>query len=150
MLTRASKIYCLTRQKGGHVVPSRRSVAETPPDLPPEKAHKLLKSQLSKLQDFKGRSYQEAEALESEWYQLTAKLVMRSFGSGSPNYSNFRRASSAGQYVMQIGEYVDHRRNQSNFEARTQAYGSALNRCISELEADFPDPVANVGYEPDA
>lgn len=128
--------------------PRRTQPPETPPDLPPEKAHSILKSQLGKLQDLKSRDYQTAEAAESEWFQLTAKLVMRSFGSGSPNYSAFRSGGSAGSYVMQIGNYVDHRRNQSNFEARIQAYESALKSCISELELDLPETGIKGVYEP--
>ncbi|MGA7920069.1 MAG: hypothetical protein WCA38_10380 [Candidatus Acidiferrales bacterium] len=69
-------------------LPSKRSQpSETPPDLPPQKAHSVLAAQLEKLQAFKTQGYQQAEAAENEWFQLTAKLVMRSFGSGSPNYS---------------------------------------------------------------
>ena len=70
----------------------RNQPSEVPADLPPVKAHSVLKAQLSKLQELKGRNYQEAEAAEQEWFNLTEKLVLRSFGSGSRNYSNFRGA----------------------------------------------------------
>jgi hypothetical protein len=122
---------------------------EKPPDLPPEKAYSVLKAQLDKLQEFQGKDYREAEAEEKEWYALTAKLVMRSFGSDSPNYSNFRMASSAGEYYMVPGGYgADHGLNQRNFGARTQSYESSLRSCISELELDLPDTGIKGVYEP--
>jgi hypothetical protein len=119
------------------VPPRRTQPPETPPDLPPQKAYEVLKAQLAKLQELKGRDYRTVGGDESEWFQLTAKLVMRSFGSGSPNYTAFRRASSAGSYSMVIGNYVDHGQNQSNFEIRVQAYESSLKSCIAELELDL-------------
>ncbi len=128
--------------------PKRTQPPETPPDLLPERAYEVLKAQLAKLQEMKGRDYRTVDATENELFQLTAKLVMRSFGSGSPNYTAFRRASSAGSYVMQIGDYVDHGRNQHNFEARLQAYESSLKSCISELELDLPDTGIKGVYEP--
>jgi hypothetical protein len=130
-------------------VPPRRSQpAETSPDLPPEKAYSVLKAQLAKLQELKGRDYRTAGAAEDELVQLTAKLVMLSFGSGSPNYTAFRMAGSAGSYFMQMGDYVDHAQDQRNFEARLQAYESALKSCISELELFLPDTGIKGVYEP--
>jgi hypothetical protein len=128
--------------------PRRTQPAETPPDLPPAKAYEVLKTQLAKLQELKGRDYRTADAAEDEFFQLTAKLVMRSFGSGSPNYTAFRRGSSAGSHVMRMDGYVDHGQNQRNFEARLQAYESALKSCISELELDLPDTGIKGVYEP--
>jgi len=49
---------------------------------------------------------------------------------------------------MQMGDYVDHGRNQRNFEARLQAYESALKSCIAELELDLPDDGIKGVYEP--
>ena len=136
--------------KGELAVPPRRTQPEdTPADLPPEKAYSVLKAQLAKLQDLKGRNYQEVEATEDEWYNLTSKLVMRSFGSGSPNYSNFMHGRSAGEhYITPFGDGIDHRLNQRNFEARQQAYEAALRSCISELELDLPDTGIKGVYEP--
>jgi hypothetical protein len=129
-------------------MPYRSQPAERPPDLPPQKAYEVLKAQLAKLQELKGRDYRTAGAVEDELFQLTAKLVMRSFGSGSPNYTAFRRGSSAGSYVMRMDGYVDHAQDQRNFEARLQAYESALKSCISELELDLPDAGIKGVYEP--
>jgi hypothetical protein len=131
-------------------VPPRRPAqpAGTPPDLPPEKAYSVLKVQLEKLQAFKNQDYRQGEAAEKEWYALTSKLVMRSFGSPSPNYSTFRMASSAGQYFMRTDDYEDHGLNQRNFLARAQAYESALRSCIAELDLDLPDTGLKGVYEP--
>jgi len=49
--------------------PRRPQPAETPPDFSPEKAHSVLKTQLVKLQELKGRGYQTVDAAESEWFQ---------------------------------------------------------------------------------
>jgi hypothetical protein len=119
-------------------LPAKRTQPpETPPDFSPDRAYEVLKAQLAKVQELKGRDCRTGEAAESELYQLTSKLVMRSFGSGSSNYRAFCLGRSAGTYVMQMGNYVDHARNQSNFEARLQAYESSLKSCIAELELDL-------------
>src|SRR5271155_3265218 len=113
--------YSRTVSRRNKLPPRRGQPAETPLDLPPEKAHSILGTQLTKLQELKGRNYQEAEALEDEWFNLTAKMVLRSFGSGSPNYSNFRSGRSAGEHSMiPYGAGVPHALYQSNFEARQQ------------------------------
>jgi hypothetical protein len=130
------------------VATKRKAPEATPPDLPPEKAYSVLKGQLEKLQAFKNQDYRQAEAEEKEWYALTSKLVIRSFGSSSPNDSTFRRASSAGEYFMRMDDYEDHGLNQRNFLARAQAYESALRSCISELEIDLPDTGVKGVYEP--
>ena len=131
-------------------MPSRRSQpAETPLDLPPEKAHAVLKAQLEKLQELKVLKYQDADAAEDEWYNLTSKLVQRSFGSGSTNYSNFRTGRSAGHYYIRpFGGGENHSLNQENFQARCQAYEASLRSCISELELDLPDSGIKGVYEP--
>ena len=134
-------------------MPSRRPPApQTVPDLPPEKAHYLLSAQMEKLQAFKGQSYQQAQAAEEEWYHFTAKLVMRSFGSDSPNYKNFTYARSAGEHRMVVDFHgyggVDHGLNQRNFLARLQAYQTALRSTLAELEIDLPDVGVKGVYEP--
>lgn len=129
--------------------PRRTQPAETLSDLLPEKAYTVLKTQLAKLQELKGRNYRDAEATEDEWFNLTAKLVLRSFGSGSTNYSNFRSGRSAGEhYMVPFDVGVPHALYQQNFEARQQAYESALRSCISELELDLPDIGIKGVYEP--
>lgn len=130
-------------------LPARRSQpAEIPPDLPPEKAHSVLSTQLKRMEDLKGRNYQEAKAAEEEWFQLTEKLIIRSFGSASTNYRNFSFAVSAGEhYMVPYDAGIPHAQNQRNFEARLQAYEAALKSCLSELEVDLIDTGVKGVYE---
>ena len=132
--------------------PKRTQPQETAPDLPPEKAYSVLSAQLEKLQIFKGQDYQKAKAAEDEWYHLTEKLVMRAFGSASPNYRNFRNARIAGEptAVIAFGDHegVDHELYQRNFQARLQAYEGALKSSLAELELDLPDAEIKGVYEP--
>jgi hypothetical protein len=128
----------------------RTQPSVSPPDLPPEKAHPLLKGQLATLQELKGQTYREARATEDEWFNLTERLVLRSFGSGSTNYSRFRAARSAGERFLSAftDEARDNLMNQRNFEARLQAYEPVLKSSITELELDLPDKEINGVYEP--
>ncbi len=130
-------------------MPTRRTQPTgTPPDLPAEKAYAVLNVQLEKLQLLKGRNYEDAEAAENEWFQLTEKLVLRSFGSESRNYSNFRRGRIAGQHFAVLDGEVHHARYQRNFEARQKAYEASLRSCIAELELYLPDAGIKGAYEP--
>jgi hypothetical protein len=127
----------------------RTQQSETRPDFLPEKAYSILKTQLAKLPALKGRNYEDAKSAEDEWFQLTEKFVLRSFGSESRNYSNFRRGRSAGEHFARgYGDPVPHARYQRNFEARQQAYEVALRSCIAELELDLPDTGIKGVYEP--
>jgi hypothetical protein len=133
------------------VPPKRTQPQGTPPDFSPEKAYSVLSAQLGKLQAFKGQGYQEADAAEDEWYYLTEKLVIRVFGSGSPNHTNFRRGRSAGQYIRPAyGEHpgADQRLNERNLLERLQAYEKALKSSLAELELDLPDTEIKGVYEP--
>jgi hypothetical protein len=130
----------------------RSQSQEIPPNLSPEKAYSVLSTQLDKLQAIKSQNYQQAEAAETEWFQLTEKLVLRSFGSASSNYRHFCRARSAGQYFIRpaFGDYggEDHTLNQNNFEARTAAYENVLKSSIAELTIDLPEAEIQGVYEP--
>lgn len=129
----------------------RRSpqAAGKPADLAAERAYPLLKQQLSKLQELKGRNYLEVEAAEEEWRQFTETLVLRAFGSESRNYLNFRVAQDAGEHFMvPYDGGIPHQLNQSNYEARMTAYETALRSCISALELDLPDAGIKGVYEP--
>jgi hypothetical protein len=132
------------------MTPSRKSLNQpTPPDLPPEKAFSVLSTQLQSLQELKGLRYDEAEAKEREWTQLTAKLIMRAFGSDSPNKSNFSQALHTGDYyVIPYGGQENPALNQRNYEARIQAYEGVLNSCLAELKIDVPDPEVQAVLEP--
>jgi hypothetical protein len=129
--------------------PRRAQPQETEPDISPERARSILSAQLEKLQAFKTQNYQAAEAGEEEFYQLTQKLVMRSFGSESSNYRNFSHARSAGSYQrIPYGGGVNHRLNQSNFLARITAYENALKSSLAELTLDLPEDDIKGVYQP--
>jgi hypothetical protein len=127
------------------VSPKASQPQETAPDLSPEKAYSVLSAQLEKLQILRGQDYRQAKAAEDEWYHLTEKLVMRSFGRASPNYRNFVNARSAGEHYMRtdfnFGGYagIDHGLNQRNLLARLQGYEDALKSSLAELKIDLPD-----------
>jgi hypothetical protein len=120
------------------LAPRRTQPEGTPRDLSTEKAHAALSTQLEGLQLLRGRNYREANPAEHEWFQLTEKLVARSFGSGSMNYENFSQARSAGFHsVARFGSGIPHARNQNNYEARLKAYEAALRSCLAELQLDY-------------
>jgi hypothetical protein len=137
------------------MAPRRQQPQEMQPDLPPEKAYSVLSAQLVKLQTLKTLNYQEGRPAEEEWFQLTEKIVMRSFGSGSTNYRNFAAAVSAGDYyfVPAVDIYgrsggVDHAHNQKNYETRLAAYENALKSSLAELKLDLPEDEIKGVYEP--
>jgi hypothetical protein len=136
-------------------LPAKRNEPEqTPADLPPDKAHSVLSSQLAKLQQLKGQKYLEARADEKAWYQLTEKFVSRSFGSDSENVSNFRFCWYATQPQEQqrqsreFGQSVDYNRDQRNFEARLRAFEDVLKNCLEELQLNMPTAEIKGAYEP--
>jgi hypothetical protein len=74
---------------------------------------------------------------------------MRAFGSDSPNQANFSHALSTGNYyVTPFGGGEDYELNQSNYEARIQAYEGVLNSCLAELKIDLPQPEIKGVFEP--
>jgi hypothetical protein len=132
-------------------MPPRRPIPQEPaPDIPTERAYELLSRQLEKLKSFSGLPYQQAEPIEGEWFQLSEKLMARSFGKDSSNYRNFSHAHSAGHYQRRaygaVG--VDHRLHQSNLVARCKAYETALNSTLAELRLDMPEDEIKGTYEP--
>jgi hypothetical protein len=131
------------------MTPKKSLPQPMPADLPPEKAFSVLSTQLNSLRELKGLRSSEGEVREREWTQLTAKLIMRAFGSDSPNKTNFSRALSAGEYyVIPYGGQENPALNQSNYEARIQAYEGVLNSCLAELKIDMPDPEIQAVFEP--
>jgi hypothetical protein len=133
--------------------PKRPQAQQIPPDLSFEKAFAHLSQQIEKLQTFRNKNYQDAQAEEEEWFQLTHKLIQRAFGSGSPNAQNFGRATSAGEHRMVVDGWgghagIDHAQNQRNFVARTIAYENALKSSLAELKLDLPEPEIKGVYEP--
>ena len=137
------------KRRNLEVTPRRTQPQPTQPDLTPERAYSALSTQLESLQQLKGLQHSEGKSKESEWTQLTGKLIIRAFGSDSPNRSNFSHALSAGEYYIRPFDYgEDDGLNQSNYEARVQAYEGVLNSCLAELKLDLPQPEIQGVFEP--
>lgn len=135
--------------------PRRSQPLQLGPDLPPEKAYAALSEQLNALKHFQGAPCEKAKAAEDEWYVLTEKLILRSFGSGSTNLAHFRHCKSVGppQTLALDYGFGGQRRNppdvsQPRFEARLQCYESVLKSCIAELKIDLPEQEIKGVYEP--
>ena len=79
---------------------ARSKVQPKGPDWPPEQTLRLLRQQLEKLREFKGRNYQEVENEEEVWTQTTQGALIRGFGEGSHNVNNYYGARSAGIHNM--------------------------------------------------
>jgi hypothetical protein len=100
---------------------------------------------LQALQDLKTRKYDEAKPAEDEWEQLTHKIIIRAFGSNSPNVGNFLRARWAGHHqIVPYGHGVPQARLQNNYDLRVQAYETVLRSCLAELKLDLPE-IGNAG-----
>lgn len=139
--------------RGQITLPPRRSQPpEIGPDLPPKKAYAALAAQLEALKRFEGSRHADVEAAEDEWYILTEKLILRSFGSGSTNLSHFRSCKYVGPEQVMVadfwggGEAQD--LSQPRLEARLQCYEGVLRSCIAELKIDFPEEEIKGVYEP--
>jgi hypothetical protein len=126
---------------------------ETRPDLPAERAYPALTQQLSVLKEFQGTEYRQAKAGLDQWYVLTEKLILRSFGSESTNLRHFRNCRSAGQQQVMVTEFYGrseepHDLYQQNFEARLECFRGILNSCLAELKMDIPESEIKGVYEP--
>jgi hypothetical protein len=131
------------------LTPRKVQPQPTAPDLSAERAYAALSKQFESLQEMKQLSYSDAEAKENEWSQFTAKLIMRAFGSDSPNRSHFSGAISAGEhYIVPFGYGIDPGLYQRNYEARIQAYEAVLNSCLAELRLDLPEPEIQGVFDP--
>jgi hypothetical protein len=113
------------------------------PDLPIEKALALLRTQLDRLQAFKGKTLREVEAEEGKWCDRTGNIVARTFGDPSRHLEQFYSSLHAGVHNM-MG--ISPAQQQRNLEERVQGFDSFLTNCIEELELDLPSDLKGV-YE---
>ena len=114
---------------------AKRSEKKNEPDYPPEKAIGLLRTQLNRLQEFKGKHFRDVEHEESKWTDRTENIVSRSFGDPSRQLSRFHSALHAGiQTMMGISDS----QKQKNFEQRFKEFHAVLENCIEELEDELP------------
>jgi hypothetical protein len=131
------------------LTPRRSQPPRTPPSLSPEKAHLVLSKQLELLRDLKALGHHEGIPKEQEWANFTGNIVLRAFGSDSPNINQFVGAGSAGEYfVIPFGASEDPNHTERNYQARLQAYEGVLNGCLSELSLDLPEPEIKGVFEP--
>ncbi len=101
------------------------------------------------MQELKKLGYAEGEPKEKEWSQFTGKIILRAFGSESPNVLHFNHAGSAGEYyVIPFGYDPDTALAQRNYLTRLQAYEGVLNSCLAELKLDLPEPEIKGVFEP--
>jgi hypothetical protein len=115
------------------------------PDLPYERALPALRQQLAKLQNLKGRRYDDADMEETGWKNLTESIIGRTFGVPSPNLTKFFGARSAGQHYLgglSAGQL------QSNFDQRIREFDVLLQSLVAEIELFSPEVEIKGSYEP--
>jgi hypothetical protein len=124
----------------------RSSPPPQPPDWPHEKTHAALKKQLSALNEFRGRQYNEVESAEETWTHLTLSIFTHGFGAESNNVRQFHFARSAGEhYLSPYGPAPG--LLQSNFNQRVEKFTSVLQSSIAELEMMMPEPEISGAYD---
>jgi predicted nucleotide-binding protein len=114
----------------------RRPEPEPKPDLSYDRAMPALERQLQELQNLKGRSYDEADADETQWQHLTEGILEHTFGKGSTNLNKFTDVSWIGASLF--GGERPHYELQSNFERRINQYDALLKSVIEELKLYMP------------
>jgi len=81
---------------------------------------------------------------EEVWAQTTQGALIRGFGEGSHNVSNYYGARSAGiQNIMGISDH----QCQLNYGERIAQYEATLLSSIAELEASLPEPAMRGAYD---
>jgi hypothetical protein len=109
----------------------------------------VLLKQLESLRQLKALGYQQGQLKEQEWVNFTGNIILKAFGSDSPNVMQFASAGSAGEYyVRPFDASEDPWLTQSNFEARIHAYEGVLNGCLQELSLDLPKAEIKGVFEP--
>lgn len=101
------------------------------------------------LRELKAIGHREGQPKEQEWVNFTGNIVLKSFGSDSPNINQFAQAGSAGKhYVIPFGASEDPHHTEYNYQSRIQAYEGVLNGCLQELSLDLPEPEIKGVFEP--
>ena len=115
------------------------------PTIAPERALRAITQQLEGLQKLKNRTYEEADAEETEWEHLTRSIIEAGFGDPSSSLSKFNMATRAGQHNM-MG--IHPRQRQNNFESRVKAQEALLRSLMSTLRLQLPEGEIKGVYEP--
>lgn len=86
---------------------------------------------------------------EREWVNFTGNIIVKAFGSDSPNIVQFAQAGSVGEYyVIPFGGSEDPAHTERNYQARLQAYEGVLSGCLQELSLELPEPTIKGVFEP--
>ena len=124
---------------------SRKAAPQKQPTIPPDRAVRAFTQQLEGLQKLKGRTYQDADAEETEWAHLTQSIIEGTFGNPSSELSKFYSARSSGFYST-MG--TSPQQYQENFQLRIQEYEALLRALISALRLQLPEEEIKGVYEP--
>lgn len=131
------------------MTPRRSQPPPTPPSLSAEKAHSVLSKQLESLRELRAVGHREGQLKEQEWVNFTGNIILKAFGSNSPNTTQFAMAGTAGEYyVIPYGATEDPAYTERNYQARLQAYEGVLNGCLQELSLELPEPTIQGVFEP--
>lgn len=124
---------------------ARKNPPVQEPDLQYDRALPAIRQQLARLQNLKGRNYEEASTEPTGWKQLTESIIERTFGKPSSNLSKFWSARSAGQiYMGGMGPAL----MQSNYDQRISEFDVLLQSLIEEIELFSPDAEIKGTYDP--
>lgn len=113
--------------------------------MPPDRALRALTQQLEGLQRLKNRTYEAADAEETEWEHLTRSIIEAAFGDPSSSLGKFHMATAAGQHNL-MG--ISPRQRQINFELRLKEQEALLRSLISLLRLQLPEEEIKGVYEP--
>jgi len=112
--------------------------------IEPARALRALEEQLTALDFFKGKHFDEVRTAENEWEHFTQSVIEATFGDDSSNMSKFHRAGNAGElYVNMPPQQV-----QKNFELRIKEYEALLRSLIRELKLRLPEEPTKGIYQP--
>jgi hypothetical protein len=114
------------------------------PTWTPEQTLRVLRQQLERLEQFKGKNHQEVSNEEDQWAQLTQAAVINGFGEHSHNLSNFYSARSAGIHnIMGVSEW----QQQQNYNQRIAGYEALIRSSIAEVEVLLPEAQVRGAYD---
>jgi hypothetical protein len=133
-----------TGRKGGEKLARNTKIQPKGPDWSAEQTMRVLKQQLQRLQEFKGKNHREVANAEEVWEQTTQAALTHGFGEASDNVGHFHSARWAG--VHNMGGISDYQQQQ-NFNMRIDKFEATLMASISELEASLPEAALRGAYD---
>jgi hypothetical protein len=124
-------------------MPSRKTVVEKPPTIPPDRAVKALSQQLERLKNLKNRKYDEAESDKAQWEHLTRNIIEGAFGDRSSQLSSFHMARNS-EFYGAVG--INGR--QRAYDKAIQEFENLLLAFIEALRLQLPEEEVKGFYEP--